>query len=95
MVVDLIEEATAKLRRGVSRDEVGLAVVRTKWLLAALCEASQQHGVAVPVALYPIIDAFPRWFVVLAGTGQPVPAPAQDHQRQPALAEGEAPGWGA
>jgi hypothetical protein len=64
-VSDLLDQATVRLRSGVSIDETALAIASAKSLLAALALASGQHGVLAPVELHQTMSTFPRWAVIL------------------------------
>jgi hypothetical protein len=64
-VSDLLDQATVRLRSGVSLDEAAPAIASTKSLLAALALASGQYRVLAPVELHHTMSTFPRWAVTL------------------------------
>jgi len=82
LAADVLDEITKMVRVGMGGEEMALLILKTKHLLAALCERSQAEGVAPPVELAGVLETFPRWFLVLnevnerrvnAGNGEVLP----------------------
>lgn len=63
---DVLDEITDMVRAGMAREHLALLVLKTKYLLDALCERSRAEGVAAPVELAAVLETFPRWFLVLS-----------------------------
>jgi hypothetical protein len=63
---DVLDEITDMVRAGMAREQLALLVLKTKYLLDALCEGSRANGVAAPVELVAVLEKFPRWFLVLS-----------------------------
>jgi len=93
-VGDLIDEAAHRLRTDASPEEVGLAAIKGKYFLAALCEASQRCGVPPPAGLHVVVDLFPKWFLSLAAPVAAEPAVPHDneHDEQHKFGGAKAPG---
>jgi hypothetical protein len=65
MTADLIDEAVARLRSGVTVDDLALVVLKTSYLLATVSTVSRAKGIAVPVAVPPAVDGLRSWFLLI------------------------------
>jgi hypothetical protein len=65
MTADLIDEAVARLRSGVTVDDLGLVVLKTSYLLSTLSALSETRGIAVPVTIPPAVDGLRSWFLLI------------------------------
>jgi len=65
MTADLIDEAVARLRSGVTVDDLALVVLKTSYLLSTLTTMSQSRGIAVPVTIPPAVDGLRSWFLLI------------------------------